>query len=76
MRRQSQESLETVKKDIEHPHFQQAITTLKDYKNYFYLRGEDGKWAARDDADHCYILRMLQNPNDAAFSQKRNRGYC
>ena len=67
VRRQSQESLETVKKDIDHPHFQARIPFIKDFENYFVWNDEDSKYKAKDDADSTHILKLLQNPTSAEF---------
>ena len=67
VRQQSQERLETVKKDIEHPHFQARIPFIKDQELYFVWNKEDSKYQAKDDADSKHILGLLQNPNSTEF---------
>ena len=66
-RRQSQESLETVKKDIDHAHFQERIPQIKDYETNFMWNDEEQRCIAKDDADSTFILRLLQNPRSTDF---------
>ena len=70
-RRQSQESLETVKKDIDHAHFQERIPQIKDYETHFTWNDDDQRYVAKDDAGSTFILRLLQNPRSSDFKSTK-----
>lgn len=60
-RKHGQESVETVK-EVEHPHLQSRIPTIKDSDKLFKWSDEDHKYGARADADAKYILHLLHKP--------------